>query len=454
MKKTKSNYICNSCGAVFKKWSGKCSECGQWDTIEEEITPGAEMEVIQRGKSLNVESLEDDIQPTPRISCNIQEFDRVTGGGLVSGSVILLGGEPGIGKSTILLQLAAGLGGRELEVLYVTGEESPEQVKLRARRMQVRGDNLKLVTSNNTSDILATLGEHKNTKMIVVDSIQTMQSSSSSSPPGTASQIRLSAQELSNYAKSRGIILILVGHVTKEGQIAGPKLLEHMVDTVMYFEGDNNSGDGFRLLRAVKNRFGNTGEIGVFEMQDRGLREVANPSELFLQSRDRSLSGVSVFAGIEGSRPMLMEIQALISPSNLATPRRSVVGWDSNRLAMITAVLSVRYGLNLGEYEVYLSVAGGLKISEPAADLAVAAAIISSALNIPLPESSVIFGEIGLSGELRSVSRINERLSEAYKLGFRHFILPSASNKLEKGKFKDCKITSIAHVKDLKKIFS
>jgi DNA repair protein RadA/Sms len=454
MKKSKTNYICNACGAVFKKWSGRCSECGRWDTIEEEITSSSQESLLSQGKAQKIEYLDEEIQQTPRISSNIEEFDRVAGGGLVSGSVILLGGEPGIGKSTILLQLASKLSSKSLDVVYVTGEESPEQVKLRARRMEVTGSNLKLITSNNTSDILATAEELKNVKMMVVDSIQTIQSSSSSSPPGTASQIRLAAGELSHYAKSKGVILILVGHVTKEGQIAGPKLLEHMVDTVMYFEGEDNSAEGFRLLRVVKNRFGNTGEIGVFEMQQQGLREVANPSELFLQSRDNSLSGVSVFAGIEGSRPMLMEIQSLISPSNLATPRRSVVGWDSNRLAMITAVLGVRYGLNLGEYEVYLSVAGGLKISEPAADLAVAASIISAALDKPLPAGSVIFGEIGLSGEVRATSRINERLSEAYKLGFRYFILPAGDNKFELDKYPDCKALRISHVKDLNKLFS
>ena len=356
----------------------------------------------------------------------IGEFDRVTGGGLVHGSAILIGGDPGIGKSTIVLQAVSKLAGNNVSTVYISGEESVAQVRMRAERLGLSDSNVSLASETNLRDILATLTKGKCPDVVVIDSIQTMYADTIESAPGSVSQVRTCAQELIRFAKKKNVCVILVGHVTKDGQIAGPRVLEHMVDTVLYFEGDR--GHQFRILRAVKNRFGGTDEIGVFEMGELGLTEVPNPSALFLGDRDGDVIGAAVFAGMEGSRPMLVEIQALVAQSSLGTPRRAVVGWDSARLAMIIAVLDARCGLGLGAFDIYLNVAGGLKISEPAADLAVAAALISSLSGDPIAKETIIFGEIALSGEIRPVGQADSRLKEAQKLGFSQAFIPSKLN--------------------------
>ncbi len=357
----------------------------------------------------------------PRRLSGITEFDRVAGGGLVRGSVILIGGDPGIGKSTLLLQVMCRLAGGA-RCAYISGEEAIDQVRMRAQRLGTAAAPVQLAAATNVTDIINTLDSAQGPDFCVIDSIQTMYLDALDSAPGTVGQVRASAQELIRLAKRRGTVMLLVGHVTKEGAIAGPRVLEHMVDTVMYFEGER--GHQFRILRAVKNRFGPTDEIGVFEMTDRGLSEVPNPSALFLAERRGNVSGAAVFAGIEGTRPVLVEIQALVSPSPLGTPRRAVVGWDSARLAMVLAVLEARCGVSVGPNDVYLNVAGGLRIAEPAADLAVAAALISSLTGVPVPADAVLFGEIGLSGEVRAVSQTDLRLKEAAKLGFSSALMP------------------------------
>ena len=362
----------------------------------------------------------------PRMISKIGEFDRVTGGGLVHGSAILIGGDPGIGKSTIVLQAVSKLAENNVSTVYISGEESVAQVRMRAERLGLSDSNVSLASETNLRDILATLTKGKCPDVVVIDSIQTMYADTIESAPGSVSQVRTCAQELIRFAKKKNVCVILVGHVTKDGQIAGPRVLEHMVDTVLYFEGDR--GHQFRILRAVKNRFGGTDEIGVFEMGELGLTEVPNPSALFLGDRDGDVIGAAVFAGMEGSRPMLVEIQALVAQSSLGTPRRAVVGWDSARLAMIIAVLDARCGLGLGAFDIYLNVAGGLKISEPAADLAVAAALISSLSGDPIAKETIIFGEIALSGEIRPVGQADSRLKEAQKLGFSQAFIPSKLN--------------------------
>ncbi|MFP3017875.1 MAG: DNA repair protein RadA [Candidatus Tisiphia sp.] len=374
-------------------------------------------------------------------------FQQLWGGGLVSSSAILIGGDPGIGKSTLLLHLVASSFCDKIRMncLYITGEESIDQIKLRALRLGLNNETTSILAATNIEDIISTIDADKNNiDLVVIDSIQTMVTRTLSSPPGTISQIRTCANELVSYTKQNNIIILLSCHVTKDGQLAGPKLLEHLVDTVLYFEGDHNSH--FRILRSIKNRFGGIGEIGVFEMTASGLMEVSSPSELFLMKRDKNVSGTTVFAGIEGSRPLLIEIQALIAPSNMPMPRRSVVGWDLNRLSMIIAVLNVRFGLNLTSKEVYLTVAGGLKISEPASDLAVAAALISAANNKAVLEHSVFFGEIGLSGEIRKVNAAEMRIKEATKLGFNKLIC----SKLEK--LSNNLICPISNIKELKEL--
>lgn len=443
MSKSKKQYICNNCGSVAAKWSGQCFDCQAWGTISEEVITAQSISVARSGNILAIEECDDSVTEKMRIVTPIQELNRVLGGGLVPASAILIGGDPGIGKSTLLLKLTACLSGANVKCLYITGEESTNQVKLRASRLGLNAEKAQILAATNVHDILATIDSAKSyLDLVVIDSIQTIYSGDFSSAPGTVSQIRATAHELITYAKQNDIVILLVGHVTKDGQIAGPKVLEHMVDTVLYFEGDPSYH--FRILRSIKNRFGGVNEIGVFEMTSTGLQEVTNPSQLFLMERESNVSGTSVFAGIEGSRPILVEVQSLIAPSNLPTPRRSVVGWDANRLSMILAVLSVRYGLNLSSYEVYLSIAGGIKITEPAIDLAVAAAIISASLNKPLPESSIFFGEIGLSGEVRKVSQADMRIKEAVKLGFNRIICAPHSN------ISGHNITTISHIKQLK----
>lgn len=362
----------------------------------------------------------------PRRLSGIAEFDRVAGGGLVSGSVILIGGDPGIGKSTLLLQVMCRLAA-DARCAYISGEEAIDQVRMRAVRLGTASAPVRLAAATNVSDIVAALDHPQGAEFCVIDSIQTMYLDALDSAPGTVAQVRASAQELIRLAKRRGTVMLFVGHVTKEGAIAGPRVLEHMVDTVMYFEGER--GHQFRILRAVKNRFGPTDEIGVFEMTDRGLAEVSNPSALFLAERRGDVSGAAVFAGIEGTRPVLVEIQALVAPSPLGTPRRAVVGWDSARLAMVLAVLETRCGVSVGANDVYLNVAGGLRIAEPAADFAVAAALVSSLTGIPVPPDAVVFGEVGLAGEVRAVSHTDLRLKEAAKLGFTSALMPRRAGK-------------------------
>jgi len=423
MAKNQSNFICQLCGAVSNKWSGKCDACGQWNCIVEEvvsITPkglGA-----GKGRKIIFESLVGDSEQAPRIIVGIEEMDRMLGGGLVAGSAILIGGDPGIGKSTLLLQTVVKLARSGRKTLYISGEESVSQVRLRADRLGLAEAKVDLVSATNVRDIIASLDGNDAPEIVVIDSIQTMFLDNIESAPGTVTQVRAASLELIKLAKRRNLVLFLVGHVTKDGQIAGPRVLEHMVDTVLYFEGER--GHQFRILRAVKNRFGGTDEIGVFAMTDKGLEEVSNPSALFLSQRQGQVSGAAVFAGMEGSRPLLVEIQALVSGSQTATPRRAVVGWDNARLAMILAVLETRCGVIMHDKEVYLNVAGGLKVNEPAADLAVAAALISSLTGIPAPEYSVFFGEIGLSGEIRQVGRSDARLKESEKLGFKTSVTP------------------------------
>ena len=421
MSKVKTQYICNNCGSVTHKWFGKCFDCGQFNSIVEEVLQKSSSIDTPVGKVLQAQDLSSPLKDKERICSPNKELNRILGGGLVRGSAILIGGEPGIGKSTLLLQLVIDLDSVGLKCLYISGEESVEQVKLRAQRMQLHANNVRVLSETNLEDIKTTLAANSDLDLVVIDSVQTICSNQISGASGTVSQIKMVSNELVTYAKQKDVIVILVGHVTKDGQIAGPKVLEHMVDTVLYFESDANYY--LRILRAIKNRFGAVNEIGVFEMTDTGLQEVQNASELFISQRSQQIIGSGIFASIEGSRPFLVEIQVLLAPCNMPMPRRSVVGWDLNRLSMILAVLSVRCKLNLANFEVYLNVAGGFKINEPAGDLAVAAAIISSVLNIALPLNSVFIGEISLSGEIRPVNQLTTRINEAKRLGFDMVVL-------------------------------
>lgn len=420
MAKDKKLFVCAACGTAHNKWQGQCAGCGAWNTLVEERPPadkpGQGLSLKGRG-TMPIVSLGASEIPPPRLLSGIPEFDRVCGGGLVAGAAFLVGGDPGIGKSTLLLQLAAKLS-HQVSCLYVTGEESVAQVRLRARRLGVESAPLGLAAATDVREILAAMEDNKDLKLVVVDSIQTLYADILDSAPGTVAQVRLCAHELIRAAKKHDCIVLIVGHVTKDGAIAGPKVLEHMVDAVLYFEGDR--GHAYRILRTVKNRFGATDEIGVFSMGDSGLAEVNNPSALFLSGRQQAVSGSAVFAGVEGTRPLLVEIQALVAPAPYGTPRRTTVGWDNNRLAMLLAVLETRGGISFTDKEVYLNVAGGLKITEPAADLAVAAALVSAWTNTPAPAEAVFFGEIGLSGEVRRVGQPDTRLKEAVKLGFSH----------------------------------
>ncbi|QEO16613.1 DNA repair protein RadA [Acetobacter vaccinii] len=426
-KKASRQYVCRSCGAVHAKWAGQCDACQEWNTLEEmapEPLASSSASRASGGRRIRLEELEGKVQPPPRIGSGIAELDRALGGGFVPASVVLLGGDPGIGKSTLLLQAASRLAGQGERVLYISGEEAADQIRLRAQRLGVVTQaRLELAASINVADIVATLDAEKDVRMVVIDSIQTMWLETVESAPGTVSQVRACAFELIRAAKRRGFALVLVGHVTKEGALAGPRVLEHMVDAVMYFEGDR--GHQFRILRAAKNRYGATDEIGVFAMTDRGLEEVSNPSALFLAERRGNIAGSAVFAGLEGSRPVLLEVQALLAPKGGdGSPRRAVVGWDSGRLAMLLAVLETRCGLKLSGMDVYLNVAGGLRVVEPAADLAVAAALVSAATGVSTSPGEVYFGEVGLSGEIRQVAQADARLKEAAKLGFTQAVLP------------------------------
>jgi DNA repair protein RadA/Sms len=469
-KKNQNIFVCQECGGVHRKWSGRCGACGAWDSIVEEMeVSGFTNTSSKGGKKIEFVSLAGEANDVDRIKIGISELDRVLGGGLVKGSAILMGGDPGIGKSTIILQTAAMLANGGYNATYISGEESVQQVRLRSRRLNLDKTNVRLATATSVKDIIASLegaGKEGRVKssgreeqsadfstqntlphVLIIDSIQTMFVEEISSAPGTVSQVRASAHELISYTKKKGITLFLIGHVTKEGQIAGPKVLEHMVDTVLYFEGER--GHQFRILRAVKNRFGAANEIGVFEMRGEGLMEVTNPSALFLSDRQNNVSGATVFAGMEGTRPVLIEVQALVTSSTMPTPRRAVVGWDLNRLSMVMAILQARYGMFLGDKEVYLNITGGLKITEPALDLAAAVALISAVTNIPLPEGSVIFGELGLSGEVRMVAQGAVRLKEAERLGFSNALVPRGQNGENKGFI----LEEISHIREVARLF-
>ena len=429
-----NTFTCSSCAATFSKWSGRCESCGEWNSIVEEtpLSAGPSKKSLggKRGTTLNLTSLSTKETPPPRTQSGMRELDRVLGGGLVPASAILVGGDPGIGKSTLLLQAAAKFAQAGVKTMYVTGEESSSQVRMRAQRLGLADAPVQLAADTNLRNILTTM-ETEKPGLVIIDSIQTMWADNVESAPGSVSQVRATAHELTNFAKRKGVSVILVGHVTKEGQIAGPRVIEHMVDTVLYFEGER--GHQFRILRAVKNRFGPADEIGVFEMTGAGLAEVLNPSALFLSERGEPSPGSVVFAGIEGTRPVLVELQALVAPSPHSQPRRAVVGWDGSRLAMILAVLEARCGIPFTGLDVYLNVAGGMKISEPAADLAVAAALLSAREDAALPANTVVFGEISLSGALRPAPQTENRLKEAQKLGFTAAIVPKGGKSVTAG---------------------
>ncbi|MFV0358162.1 DNA repair protein RadA [Tropicimonas sp.] len=422
-------YVCAECGARYNKWSGRCDACGAWNSIAEEAPlaagPGRGSASGGRGKPVQLLDLATEEAAPPRTCSGMDELDRVLGGGLVPASAILVGGDPGIGKSTLLLQAAAEFAGAGLSVVYVSGEEASAQVRMRAQRLGLGRAPVRLAAETGLTDILATL-DRERPDLAIIDSIQTMWSDRVEAAPGSVSQVRAAAHELVSFAKRRGTAVVLVGHVTKEGQIAGPRVVEHMVDTVLYFEGER--GHQFRILRAVKNRFGPADEIGVFEMTGAGLTQVPNPSALFLSDREVRSPGAVVFAGVEGTRPLLVEFQALVAPSPTPQARRTVVGWDGGRLAMILAVLEARCAIPFAGLDVYLNVAGGLRVSEPAADLAVAAALLSAREDVALPADMVVFGEISLSGALRPVGQTENRLKEAQKLGFSQAALPERSS--------------------------
>jgi DNA repair protein RadA/Sms len=426
--KSSVSFACQSCGAVTGKWSGRCEACNGWNTIVEEgaaIPMGASARPRIKGRKFALEDLKTVEDAPPRRVTGIGEFDRVCGGGLVPGSALLIGGDPGVGKSTLILQALAACANAGGRAVYISGEEAMAQVRLRASRMGLADAPVQLGSATCVEDILSTLESGPRPDVVAIDSIQTIWTSAMEAAPGTIAQVRTASFDLVRYAKASGAAVLLVGHVTKDGQIAGPKAVEHLVDAVLYFEGER--GHHFRILRAAKNRFGPTDEIGVFEMTGRGLAEVANPSALFLGDRSANSPGAAVFAGIEGTRPLLVEVQALVAAAGYGTPRRAVVGWDSGRLAMILAVLDARAGLGMSGHDVYLNVAGGMKIGEPACDLAAAAALVSSFSGRALPRDCVFFGEISLSGDVRPAPQAELRLKEAAKLGFRRAVVPSGT---------------------------
>lgn len=438
MAKPKKRYVCQQCGSVTAQWAGQCGDCGDWNTLVEDagavVTPFQAKHNLQGGgRTILMSGLDADVALPARMASGIAELDRALGGGFVEASATLIGGDPGIGKSTLLLQAAAKMALQGHGVAYVSGEEAADQVRLRARRLGLGNAPVQLASATSVRDILTTLsggmgGGAQPPALLIIDSVQTMHSDLIEGAPGTVSQVRAASQELIRFAKERGTAVVLVGHVTKDGSLAGPRVLEHMVDTVLAFEGERSHQ--YRILRAVKNRFGGTDEIGVFSMQSEGLAEVGNPSSLFLTSRDESVTGTVVFPALEGTRPVLVEIQALVVRlASGATPRRAVVGWDSGRLAMILAVLEARCGLSFSTSEVYLNIAGGYRVADPAADLAVAAALVSALSERPVASDAVAFGEIALSGEVRPVAHGALRLKEAGKLGFTRALAPAAQGK-------------------------
>ena len=430
MAKLKTRYVCQACGSVSMRWQGQCPDCAEWNTLAQEASVesifAAKHDLSGGGQAIRLVGLDTEVVLPERLATGIAEFDRAIGGGIVPGSAMLVGGDPGIGKSTLLLQVAARLAKSGRRVVYVSGEEAANQVRLRALRLGLGGAPVELAAATSVRDIRTTLGNGEPPALLVIDSIQTMHSDLIEGAPGTVSQVRASAQELVRFAKQQDTALVLVGHVTKDGTIAGPRVLEHMVDTVLSFEGERSHQ--YRILRAMKNRFGGTDEIGVFAMETGGLTEVGNPSSLFLTRRDDPVSGTSIFPALEGTRPVLVEIQALtVRLASGATPRRAAVGWDGGRLAMILAVLEARCGISFATVEVYLNVAGGYRLTDPAADLAVAAALVSALSERPIPSEAIILGEIALSGEIRPVAHAGLRLKEAAKLGFERAWVPAGT---------------------------
>lgn len=447
MAKTKVQYYCTSCGSVHTKWNGQCSDCGAWNTLEESIAAPAQTAKNPRftgyaGEAATVRSLKEiHIQEDPRTPTGVQELDRVLGGGLVAGSVVLIGGDPGIGKSTILLQTLCDL--PEISSLYVTGEESLQQVSLRARRLGLKADHLRLLTETGVETVIA-LAQLEKPQIMVIDSIQTLYTEQLQSAPGSVSQIRESAAQLVRFAKQTQTTLFIVGHVTKEGTLAGPRVLEHMVDTVLYFEGD--PGGRYRILRAVKNRFGAVNELGVFAMTEQGLKGVSNPSAIFLSRHEEPVSGSAIMVTREGTRPLLVEVQALVDTSHAGHARRVTLGMEQNRLAMLLAVLHRHGGISMYDQDVFINIVGGVKISETAADLPLLLAALSSFRSRPLPVDVVIFGEVGLAGEIRPVPNGEERLREAAKHGFKQAIVPKA-NKPHQA-IQGMKVTAVARLEE------
>ncbi len=456
--KIKSVFFCQSCGYESSKWMGQCPGCKEWNTfVEETVKPaakaakgisasGAQSGTYEAPKALSDIEMKDE----ERYDTHIGELNRVLGGGLVKGSLILVGGDPGIGKSTILLQVAGNISADDRDVLYISGEESLRQIKLRANRIGQFSDKLKFMCETNLGNIEEAITRAK-PSVVIIDSIQTMYNEAVSSAPGSVSQVRESTSVLLRIAKSMNISIFIVGHVTKEGQVAGPRVLEHMVDTVLYFEGDRHAS--YRILRAVKNRFGSTNEIGVFEMQEKGLVEVANPSEFMLDGRPEDASGSIVTCSVEGTRPILIEIQALVCRSNFGFPKRQANGTDYNRVNLLMAVLEKRVGLQMGESDAYVNLAGGMRIAEPSLDLGICLALISSFKNKPISGDVIAFGEVGLSGEVRSVNMAEARVSEARKLGFKTCIVPRALESKLKSTFKDIEIIGVSSISDAMKIF-
>ncbi len=451
-KNSKSVFSCQSCGVQSPKWMGRCPECGKWDTfVEESVTSRFSNHGGKHPSTLGLKPLPMDaieLASEERLQTGIKEFDRVLGGGIVAGSLILIGGDPGIGKSTLMLQALYGIGEKGGKVLYVSGEESMRQIKLRSERLKTISPNI-LVASEIDLDTIMAGSDAIKPDVIVIDSIQTMFNAELTSAPGSVSQVRESTMRLMVFAKKSGVPVFLVGHVTKDGAIAGPRIMEHMVDTVLYFEGDRNHV--FRILRAVKNRFGSTNEIGVFEMKDQGLKEVSNPSAIFLSERSKSAPGSVVTASMEGTRPILVEIQGLASNTNFGTPRRTVLGLDQNRVALLVAVMEKKIGLNLLGHDIFMNVAGGVKIIEPSVDVGIVSAIASSYLNRSIPEGTVVMGEVGLTGEVRAISHVEARVGEIKKMGFSRVIIPE-NNLRQMTKMSGIEVTGIKTVSDAMEI--
>ncbi len=447
MARQKTIFVCQNCGYKAPKWLGRCPDCGTWNSFVEELTEIGRQDRVTRPHPLDRPQRIDTVTLNKEVrnKTGLSEFDRTLGGGVVPGSLILIGGDPGIGKSTLILQVAQRLAQQGLKTLYISGEESVQQIKMRAKRLSADSSELYLLSGTCLEDVIDRLDELA-PRIIVIDSIQTIFTESLGSAPGSIGQVREVTSRLMSLAKSSGRALFLIGHVTKDGAIAGPKVLEHLVDTVLYFEGDGSHV--YRILRSVKNRYGPTNEIGVFEMKDNGLHEVGNPSQIFLEERDSDVSGSIVISCMEGSRPLLVEMQALVCSSSLAIPRRTTIGVDPNRVSLLVAVLSKRGGINLSDKDIFLNVAGGIKIDEPAIDLGIISTTASSFLNKPIPRNTVTFGEVGLSGEIRGVSQAELRLKEAVKLGFSRCLLSKKSIKTLKGKI-DIELIGVSSVTEL-----